>query len=151
EIATSSDDGNITIAGGFGNTIPNPNNASYWVLGLTKVLTAVMNRKDLADEGDLAAIIDEAVGLERDDPEKYGDYASAAKHPNSSSSSGSLHPLGEPLNPPEFHIHAKFVQSQRTTTYTIVSDNKTSLKPTKYAWELHPPDADPFCNNRGIT
>ena len=149
-IATSSDDGNITIASGFGNTDknPNPNNASYWVLGLTNVLTDVMKRTDLADQGDLAAIIDEAVALERDDPEKYGDYASKVNHPNSNYSSGSLHPLGEPIASPVFYIHANFVQSDRTTTYSLVYTKKTSISPT-YAWKLEPPEADPKCNNSG--
>jgi hypothetical protein len=150
EIATSSSDTNITIASGFGNTGANPNNASYWVLGLTNALTEVMARNDLADDGDLAAIIDEAAGFERENPEKYLDYGSGANKPQSSFSSGSQHPLGEPLNPPEFHIHAKFVQGDRTTTYSLVYTNKNGQDPTKYAWVLRPPENDPKgCNNAG--
>ena len=150
-IATSSDDGNITVASGFGNTEknPNPNNASYWILGLTNVLTEVMKRTDLADQGDLAAIIDEAVALERDDPEKYGDYASKVNHPNSNYSSGSLHPLGEPSRtlPPSTSTRISCSRTRRRPTRSSTRRRPRSRR--TYAWKLEPPEADSKCNNSG--
>lgn len=108
-----------------------------------------MNRDDLADSGDLAAVIDEAVSLERENPEKYDDYSSRPNQPNTSYSSGSLHPLGETKNPPQFRIHAKFVQAQSTTTYSIEYTNKIGVNPTAYAWVLRPPADNDKCDNRG--
>jgi hypothetical protein len=79
-----------------------------------------------------------------------GDKLVRMNNPQTKYSPGTLHPYGEPLEPPpepDVHpIQALFTQSLRHTTYSIFA----KPDPLSYAWTLDPPSDDPKgCTNAG--